>query len=274
VEAALRSKPNVGDVFTVPLPRGWWGAARLYEVSPGEGERDAPSFKFLVLDGFWQRLPTAADVRECPLLRGPFEQWKNSHHKPEWLGWFSERWPDTFLVVTRGRLSSADLERGSDYSGTVCYQSALGFKEHLHAHWRWVHEREALEADWKRSLERRTARSRAKAKARREGLSLAKLARERPFGHWKEVWSSEVVAETRRIFRVATRELIALEEGARKKEREAVIRHVVDSFNDLDAREACIETSEREQIIDRIEELARLVGLRNTNERLTGHRDW
>ena len=72
----------------------------------------------------------------------------------------------------------------------------------------------------------------------------------------------------------ATRNLIALEGTSRSKERAAALRGIVDAFNALNERSECIETSEREEIVERIEELAALVRLRNTNERLTGHRDW
>jgi hypothetical protein len=36
----------------------------------------------------------------------------------------------------------------------------------------------------------------------------------------------------------------------------------------------CIETGEREDLVECIEELGGLVGLPNTDERLTGERDW
>lgn len=45
-------------------------------------------------------------------------------------------------------------------------------------------------------------------------------------------------------------------------------------LNRLDDRYAFIETGAATELVERIEELARLVRLRNTNERLTNARDW
>ena len=39
-----------------------------------------------------------------------------------------------------------------------------------------------------------------------------------------------------------------------------MLRRIIDEFNALDARAGCIETSEREEVIGRVEELASLVG--------------
>jgi hypothetical protein len=48
----------------------------------------------------------------------------------------------------------------------------------------------------------------------------------------------------------------------------------VTELNTLDDREGCIETTEREEVVARVEELASFVGLSNEDEVLTGHRDW
>lgn len=45
-------------------------------------------------------------------------------------------------------------------------------------------------------------------------------------------------------------------------------------FNALYDETGCIETGEASEVISRVEQLARLVGLSNDDEALTGHRDW
>lgn len=135
---------------------------------------------------------------------------------------------------------------------------------------RWKHDRAALEAEY---ADRQARRDQAEAN-RRATLTLPKLLRERMFASWGDRWPRRVVTEARRIFRTATKELIALEAGASKRERTGILRRITSELNALDDREGCIETVEREELVARIEELARLVGETNKNERLTGHRDW
>ena len=115
---------------------------------------------------------------------------------------------------------------------------------------------------------------RKRAEERRRTLTLPKMLREPVFASWSGRWSPRVVREARRIFRGATRELIALQEEGTKRQRTAVLRRIVSELNALDDKEGCIETVEREQIVSRIEALAALVGISNDDEKLTGHRDW
>jgi hypothetical protein len=75
-------------------------------------------------------------------------------------------------------------------------------------------------------------------------------------------------------FRTATTALIALRPAATRRAKEEVFRQLMAALNTIYDREGCIETVEREELVARIEELAGLVGLRNTNERLTGDRLW
>jgi hypothetical protein len=258
---------SVGEVFLVPLRRGWWGAGRLIEVEVSRVRPIVPMYTFLVLDGFWRSPPDAPKLLPLAPMTGPYSD------EDEWKAWFKGPWPSDFVVVGRRTLTRAERALAVD-SGTMVFQSAKDFADELFQQWRWLNEREALEAEESRARARREVKQREEARAGRKGLSLARMARERPFHDWSEHWPRSVVVEARRIFRQATRDLMALERDAGREERASVLRRIVDEFNALDARRGCIETGEREQIIDRIEELASLVGLKNTREALTGHRDW
>jgi len=110
--------------------------------------------------------------------------------------------------------------------------------------------------------------------ARFEGLSLQKILDEDPFPEWSGTRPEDAVNEARRIFRVATEKLLELEKGSSRRKRRAVLKKVTDEFNRLYNETGCIESVERDQIVERIEELALLVGLNNEDECLTGHRTW
>ncbi|MBW2731606.1 MAG: hypothetical protein JRH20_04380 [Deltaproteobacteria bacterium] len=255
----------LGDMFVVPLRKGWWGAARLIDVSEG--------YTFFILDGFWHTSPSVQDLDGSNPMKASVYP-GHSHLPEEWKGWFDGKWPAEFEIITNSPLTKYERAQGLTSIGCMVFQSARGFANALFSKWRQTHDREAFEAECKREAERCASSNRARAQARRKELSLAKMARERPFGHWADMWGKSVVAEARRIFREGTRNLIALEGSSPSKQRAAVLRGIVDAFNSLNERSECIETSEREEIVERIEELAVLVRLRNTNERLTGHRDW
>jgi len=69
------------------------------------------------------------------------------------------------------------------------------------------------------------------------------LLGERPFPHWREHWPVGVVREARAIFAEATARLGELE-GGTKRERAKILKGIVTRFNELYAREGCIETGE------------------------------
>ena len=177
--------------------------------------------------------------------------------------------PEDFAVVGRRALSPAEqvLTRSE---GTTIFQNAEHVRAFLYEHWRSLHDRDALQAE--RALASATYEKR-KAE-RRQARTLPRMLRERPLAHWSEHWPTRVVREAHRIFRDATRDLLELGDGGGKRARVAVLKRIVTELNALDDTEGCIETSEREELVARIEALAALVGVTNDDEALTGHRDW
>lgn len=258
-------KRAVGVNFVVPLRRGWFGAGRVISARPGRRPRDF-SYVFLVLDGFWRIAPEAHTLAACAPMAGPFRE------ESAWKGWFKGTWPSGFKILTATELTPAEREHAADESGTMVFQSPDHFAQVLLEQWRWRHDRDAF----MKAQDEAVARHASKASARREGLTLEHMARERPFSHWGEHWPKTVVAAARKTFADATRALMKIKgRSARARtQREAVLRGIVDTFNELEARHECIETTEREEVVARIEELARLAGVTNAKERLTGHRDW
>jgi hypothetical protein len=253
-----------GSLVAVPLPNGscsvlWILDAGLYEAKG--------YFQFLIMEGFHPAIPekeqlAALAVAECP--GGAFPGRDNF-----WKGCLFGDLPTDFAVVGQRTLPRED-HPFFESQGTMVFQDAEHCRAQLFRQWRFVHDRPALEAEWARA----EAEHQRRAEERQRTLTLPKMLREPVFASWSDRWSPGVVREARRIFRDATRELIALEEKGTKRQRGAVLKRVVSEFNALDDKEGCIETVEREQIVARIEALAALVGISNEDETLTGHRDW
>jgi hypothetical protein len=251
-----------GDLLGIPLPKGLFGAALVIEA----GE----SHVLLVLDGFWDHLPSPAEVGDSGLMPSYPRGIKDDFYDDVLKGWFEGDAPLDFTRILHKDLAPYETSLAKP-RGTMVFQSPEHFREHLFERWRWIFDEEALIAE----IDGRRLRYEEGERLRLRNRPLSKMMRERPFAHWVEMWPKPVVDEAHQILREATRQLIALKRAKSPTEdSERVLRGIVDSFNDLDERTGCIETQEAGEIVERIEELASKVGLDNDNESLTGHRDW
>ena len=257
-------KPELGpgDLVAIPLPSGLFGLMWIITASAEYG------FHLLVMDGFWAARPTAEDVRRAQPARS--ERQLPPGYDDVWKGWFDGRVPDDFMVVARRAPSAKAKAYIENARGTMIFGTAAAVRDEMHRRWRWKHDRAAIEAE----LAAAHARREQAAADRRAAMTLPGMLRERIFASWSDRWPPRVVREARRIFRDATKELIALERGGTSRARAKVLRRITTELNALDDRTGCIESVERDEIVARVEELARLVGLTNANEKLTGHRDW
>ena len=224
-------------------------------------------FHFVVLSGFHRALPRKSRLAALHVAEDPDGEFPGRENV--WKGCLFGDLPTDFKKV-----GERSMRRARPFfftgEGTSVFQDGEHLRTALFRQWRLVHDRSALEAE----LAQQSARREKRVDERRRTLTLPRMLRESIFANWTEMWGSAVVREARRIFRDATRDLIALQDGGTKRQRTAVLRRIVREFNDLDHPTGCIESVERDQIIRRIEELARLVGVSNENEALTRDRDW
>lgn len=255
---------SVGALVAIPMQNGHF--ASVWVLERVEGYRvlkrtEKESFYFLVLEGTWPALPSLAEVAASPV----------ASHPPTmdvWSGVFWGAAPADFVVVGTKEPTAEDIAR-MKANGPMVFQNAEHVRSELYTHWRLAHEPAALHAEWQEAAE---ARARAKAE-RRAKLGLPELLREKPFSHWRAHWGTKIAREANTIVAEATQALIDLD-GGTKAQRTKILKGIVDRFNALYDREGCVETGEAEEIVTRVEELARAVGLSNEDEALTGHRDW
>ncbi len=253
--------PSAEDVLLIPLPNGCYAAIWIILV-------ESNTFTFLVLDGFWEAPPAPGELADVSAMPSPFGA-QNPHYENIFKGWFSKKPPKDFKIVGRRPLTD-EFARHTRPEGTMVFQSGKHVQDILFRQWRWLNDHDALVAEWNASA--RDAQS--GQDARTKSLTLEKMLEERPFSDWKARWPESALLDARRIFRSATSDLIALGAAGAEGRRLAILRRIVTDFNELYDREGCIETVEAHQIIERIEELAHLVGLSNDDELITGQRLW
>lgn len=262
-----------GSLVAVPLPNGTFAILWIVEAGVYEGvqrkrphSRDAsPRFQFVVMAGFHRAIPKAlAALRVAEDPSGDFPGRENV-----WKGCFFSKLPNDFT-----KIGARSLTRARPYyfsgEGTSIFQDGEHCRAQLFLQWRLTHDRPALEAEWARA----DAQRKKRVDSRRRTLTLPKMLRERIFESWLQLWPRRAVLAARRVFRDATRDLIALQRTGTRRQRIAVFKRLVTAFNALYDREGCIESVERDQIARRIDELARLVGLSNAREELLAGRDW
>ncbi|HEU5076522.1 MAG TPA: hypothetical protein VFU02_20165 [Polyangiaceae bacterium] len=252
---------EVGDVFSVPLRAGKFGAAVVVDTSGGH--------TFLVIDGFWNTRPTADELREVREMPSPFGQPPLPGRAHVFKGWFDGEVPPDFEVVLRRPLTPQQ-ESMSGAEGTMVFQCARDFARILSDQWRWLHDHVA----YMKELEGHGARVARANEQRRANLSLESMLNETFFTSWAGRWPEDCLEEARRIFTAATARLIQLRDGGTPRSRAEALRKIVDHFNRLYNRTGLVESVERDSIITRIEELASCVGLDNAEEKLTRRRTW
>jgi hypothetical protein len=262
---------NAGDVIAIPLPNARWGAICLLGLDVLSTRRTA--WRFYVVDGFWDTMPTQAHVAAHEPMGDPYELASTMPGVPDvWKAWFTSPYPPDFVVV--GHVELTDERRALDTGpGTMVFQSGDHFRAMLHDKWRERFDAPALDAERAAARAAYDAEQTRLDEERKATNTLPKMAKEKPFAHWRGHWGARVVRVVTDAFAKATNELVALD-GTGAPDKEAVFHRLVGELNEIYDRDGCIETGEREELVARIEEMGRLVGLDNTDERLTGSRDW
>jgi hypothetical protein len=251
---------KAGDYFAVPLRRALYGAALVIDHEVG--------YRFLVCDGFWETRPAAADVRGVSWMKLPGRT-PPAFEDEIFKGWFEGDVPADFVVITTVALTDAETKLATS-EGTTVFLNARSFARSLSDEWRKLYDREAL-------LEERARRSEQHLRqrsARRAELTLRIMLEERFFETWGERWTRESLEHVRGLFLDATRRLVDRQASGTARKRAAVLTKLTEALNRFDNHTGLIESVERDQIVERIEELASLVGLDNDDEKLTGGRTW
>jgi hypothetical protein len=250
----------------MPLSNGRWSACRVLDVRGARG---------LLVEGLdWNDVapPTLEDVRKARPLA------LNRHAGPAkpCRDFVRGAPPRSFRLL--GVLTPSPRERA-----TECWSWGRWEFFALQAllEWRWKHDRKALLAEEARRTAAQAARdaeAETKRRTRLAGQTLEGLSRRRFFSSWSRPPahpSPELTRASRALLREAVERLLGLGPGARQTSKIKILRDCVEAFNRLDEEnDHFIETDEREDICEQLEEIAYACGLGHRVTEAYEGRDW
>lgn len=242
-------------------------------------------FVIAVLEGVWPVAPSLQAIRRAPILR----QHRFAHTgRPAVCGVNADGWnPSTLDDLRLLGLDVLSPQESAAARAVLGYEAGTSFSNLRFAtrtaegEWRWRHDREALEAEWKRVEAAATATRAAQEeryRTRLKGLTWDKLLAETPFERWSPSppFPPEAFTQAARtMIHDACRELQLLGPKPRKADVRRVLRRCVEWFNAEDERAGgVIETEEREDIMAVLEEMAFVAKQKSLVEEIDGLRDW
>lgn len=234
-----------GDVYALPLEDGRWGVCRVLRR-----KGDPP--EALVVTSAWIGDTPPGDLTD-PLLRTPLVL---THHS--WSGVPNLSWVSEPLPADAVPLGSLPLKREERSTTCATFSGWEAHRVQVLLQWRWDHEREAVQAD----------EQEAQVGYRPLPVGLEELRRRKPFPNWTGYPAPAEIRLSRRIVRDLLDELIALGQDGDEAEKLDAFRGAVERFNQTDF----IETVEREDICEALEEIAEAAGLGDYD--VTDSRDW
>jgi hypothetical protein len=248
----------------MPLPDGRLGVCRVLRV-------DADTEQVLVAGTSWigAQAPDVSDPQLRIILR-------NTHHSFQnepCLAWVSEPVPATFSYL--GVIPPTEEETALSYSGYAFGWSFASIQ--VFAQWRWDHERDKVlaEEEEEERLKQVAREEKRHAYKPLPSLTLEEFRQRTPFPNWAGYIESGALRGARRIIRETIDALLEIGSDAPAPLKLDVFRHCVQRFNRLDVEQGgFIETIEREDICELLDELAGLVDLDDYEDGLTSAREW
>ena len=255
--------PPVGSTFAVPLGNGLYSACRVVRHD------DTMGFALVVGSGW---VGTAVPGLDEPRLREPLilshHSWKNVKNP-----FFAvDNVPDDsqFIGTIPPLSEDLKLERTVLTSWESVRIQAL-------LQWRWEHDREALVAEEaaKRAHEKEVALE--MQRQRQEYLAavtLGSLREKHRFESWEGAVSGGLIEACRGVFRDTIDDLMQDHGKVRKTSVTTALRGCVQRLNELDAEHRFIETVEREDLCQEIDEIACACGVPDVQGIADHWREW
>lgn len=238
------------------------------------------------LDGVWTSMPSLDDVRTCGVLRSSNPSTPGTSSVPEQVvGCRPEDVPAMPDLTEVGAidLTPAQQERlaatlrlrpGTVLADTGAVSWAVEWA------WRRSHDREALDEEarlYHERMEQELAAARHRYETRTKHLTWEQLLSETPFGRWQtspavpDAFREEAVARVHQ----ACRDAQALGAKPRRPAMRKILKGLVEWFNQANRHAGgVIETQEREEIIDVLQEIAVVSRQHALVEEFHRWRDW
>jgi hypothetical protein len=277
---ATGDRPRSGDYLsfrTSPVPTDAEPAGRYAALKIIETNEDF--FAYAVLDGIWNAPPTLRNAREATILKrrafrtAPDARIEDDVYRCWWWGWRPEDIPEMRLLGN-DRVTGeerAALARSLSFTG-LCHATASAERE-----WRWLHDRDGLLKDVKRSETEYATAAAAEARRKRERrktLTWDQLLAEDPLPNWKTHPSEAFAAESRAAIQDVCHALKALGPKPPRSHVRAILRGCVEWFNAANERSGDISTEQRTEVVNVLEEMAYLSGHRSLTDDARLWRGW
>jgi hypothetical protein len=241
--------PPVGSVFLMPLPNGRFGACRVIR----HDKRFSDTSRALVIASRW--IGTVAPRLDEPLLREPLTKTHHSWKNQIEAFYAFDNVPEDFQLL--GTLVPTNEDMRLECSSLANWCSA---QLQVLIQWRWDNERDALLAEDELSRQRKQAADLEKQRERQNYLAhltldKLKLKSKRRFATWKGGVSQELTNICRHVFDETIDMLMKCDDKPRKRRVVSILQKCVDRLNQLDAEHHFIETVEREELCQEIDEI-------------------
>mgnify|MGYP006290529669 CR=1 FL=1 len=266
---------EAGSTFVFPMDDREWSDS-LFDELPEElasqygacrvlalGENGAT---IAALDWLGEDVAELEDLQGVPLVETAWRSFEPD--SPATLVNVTEPPPDWFTDLGAAELSGEERAALEDASWRSGGNAWLSIRQKVRLAWEWRHDREGFKR--RREQARREQEQRFEAPDSYDGM--------REWGYlegWRNFMDDDIVDASVAIIDRAIDDLDQLPDDAAEQDRVDVIRTLVESFNELDAKhDYFIETLERDSIalaIDHMLELADLDHLGDLDDRW---REW
>lgn len=264
---AAQTPPSPGAAYAAKMPNGLFAACQILGPAP------TGAWLAIALDGIWPQLPTVEQTLQVDVLR----QQRLHFGGAVCEGYVTGSPPESFIYIGTSAVPAGRSGQKS-WGPVTAWDDVL---EASFSEWRWAHDRKAFQSEIKARAEQHNAARRKRLTAEEDerkkriaGLTLEKFRKENLFANWAKLPGKDVAEKAQSIFANAIDDFIAQGGKHTAAASKKILKRVIGEFNALDkAHNGCIETGERENIIEHFQTLADLVAFKPWKD-IADSRDW
>lgn len=247
--------------------------------------RDRSTLTVAALEGVWTRRPTFEETQNAPILRQ--QGLERTGQLAVWgidIGWWREGDLRDLTFLGASAVSNDECTHAhavETYAPGTHHSTphAIGFA--VEYEWRWQHDREVLIAEQQvviAMLHKERAARDERFRTRLRGITFEQLLTEDPFAGWSPsppYPSKEFTDAARQKIHDTCRELRDRGPKLRKADVRKILKQCVEWLNAADAAaDGAIETEEREDLCQVLEEMAHAAKQKSLADEIDDWRSW
>lgn len=262
--------PKQGDAFAFPIGDGRFSVCRVLLDATSDQAKQYGSKAVLVACSSWigNEASGADEASLRPILTLTHHFNDNYPH----VLWIGQATPQDFISI--GIINPTSQEQAILCN---CFGGWKVFTSQPLLQWQWDNDRGAVLAADKVREEQESKKRRQEVQNRKKYLanvSLDDLHDHLFFARWQDYPSPKAIRAARAIMQNAVDDLLEVGLHASKKERLAILKQCIKSFNELDEELHFIETVAREDICEEFEAIVHACGLGAMKDLADRWREW